>query len=193
MKEEQKLKFFIIIWTTQIPLLSSVCVLSLQASHHGGRGPRHPAGVAADGSGRWAGHAAHRSGAALHAAAHVGQRRPLLRDVSFQFEITNKATQPVVRRSEVRGLCADSLPLLVPGVLLGRSSRRSVRSSWTRALLITCWRSRPEPSPTTWTCLQSAPGGSWEWTGPSRRCATGWWWWSSTTGPAETWPSSVSR
>lgn len=81
----------------------------------------------------------------------------------------------------------------VTGVLLGRSCRRSVRSSWTRALQITCWRSQPEPSPTTWTCLPSAPGGLWEWTGPSRRCATGWWWWSSTTGPAEISQSSVSR
>lgn len=52
------------------------------ARHHGGRGPGHAAGVAADGAGRRARHAAHRPRAALHAPAHVRQRGPLLRDVS---------------------------------------------------------------------------------------------------------------
>ena len=37
----------------------------------GGRGPRHAAGVAPDGAGGREGHAAHRPGAAVHAAAHV--------------------------------------------------------------------------------------------------------------------------
>ena len=50
--------------------------------HHGGRGPGHAAGMAADGTGRRARHAAHRPRAALHAPAHVRQRGPLLWDVS---------------------------------------------------------------------------------------------------------------
>lgn len=89
-------------------VLSVAYVVSLQASHHGGRGPRHPAGVAADGSGRRARHAAHRSGAALHAAAHVRQRRPLLRDVSFT-NVTHSDQQ-------LRGLCSDPPSFLPPSL-----------------------------------------------------------------------------
>lgn len=88
-------------------------------------------------------------------------------------------------------LCPSPPPTTV--VPLARSSRHCVRSFWTRALRTTCWRWRPGPSPTTWTCRQSAPAGSSGWTEPSRRCATVWWWSSWTTGPAGTSLSNVLR
>lgn len=63
------------------------CWVDRDVGHHGGRGSGHIAGVAADGTGGWAGYAAHRPGAAVHAFAHVGQRWPLLRNVSLNADV----------------------------------------------------------------------------------------------------------
>lgn len=50
--------------------------------NHGRCGPRHLAGMAADGAGRWAGYAANSTGTALHATSDVRQRGSLFWNVS---------------------------------------------------------------------------------------------------------------
>ena len=60
-------------------------------SSHGWGGSRDPPGMAPDGAGGGARHAAHRPGAALHAPAYVRQRRQVLWKVSWDVDMKSVA------------------------------------------------------------------------------------------------------
>ena len=75
--------------------------------HHGGSRSRNPVGMAPVGSWRGEGHAVDRPGAALHAAPHVRQRRPLLRILSTEDFLTSSLSHLPRSRSTRPGAGGD--------------------------------------------------------------------------------------